>query len=79
VRNLQHVLGIELMCAAQAIDFRLPLRPGRGVATAHGLVRELVPPLDRDRVLSGDIGVLADAVAKRRFGPPIIDRSSYAQ
>jgi histidine ammonia-lyase len=67
VRNVQHVLGIELMCAAQGIDYRAPLRPGRGVARAHAQVRSLVPPLGADRVLSGDITVLAEAVAAGRF------------
>jgi histidine ammonia-lyase len=74
IRNVQHVLGIELLCAAQGIDYRAPLKPGRGVARAHAQVRRLVAPLERDRVLSGDIGVLADAVAGGLFGP----RSSAA-
>ena len=69
VRNVQHVLAIELMCAAQALEYRLPLRPGRGVAEALARVRELVEPLSEDRVLSGDIQTLAAAVAGRRFAP----------
>jgi len=68
VRNVQYVLGIELMCAAQGLDRRAPLAPGCGVARAHAEVRALVPPLGRDRVLSGDIALLADAVAAGRFG-----------
>jgi histidine ammonia-lyase len=69
VRNVQHVLAIELMCAAQGIDLRAPAhgRPGRGVARAHGIVRSLVAPLGQDRVLSGDITVLRDAIAEGRF------------
>jgi histidine ammonia-lyase len=69
IRNVQYVLGIELLCAAQGIDYRAPLRPGRGVARAHAQVRRLVPPLERDRVLAPDIGVLADAIAAGLFGP----------
>jgi histidine ammonia-lyase len=67
VANVQHVLAIELMCAAQGLDCRAPLRPGRGVARAHAAVREMVAPLDRDRVLSDDITALAAAVADGRF------------
>ncbi len=67
VRNVQAVVGIELMCAAQGIDYRAPLRPGAGVAEAHRRVRALVPPLEEDRVLSGDIARLAEAVAAGRF------------
>jgi histidine ammonia-lyase len=68
IRNVHYVLAIELMCAAQGIDYRAPLRPGRGVARAHHGVRELVAPLAADRVLSSDIARLADAVASGRFG-----------
>jgi histidine ammonia-lyase len=67
IRNVQHVVGIELLCAAQGIDYRAPLKPGRGVARAHAQVRRLVPPLERDRVLAPDIGLLADAIAQGLF------------
>jgi histidine ammonia-lyase len=71
IRNVQHVLGIELLCAAQGVDYRAPLKPGRGVDRAHAQVRRLVPPLDRDRVLAPDIGVLADAIAAGLFVPRV--------
>jgi histidine ammonia-lyase len=69
IRNVQHVVAIELLCAAQGVDYRAPLKPGRGVARAHAQVRRLVPPLERDRVLAPDIGVLADAIGAGLFGP----------
>jgi histidine ammonia-lyase len=71
VHNVRHVLAIELMCAAQGLDFRAPLRPGRGVADAHAGVRALVAPLGADRVLSDDIMTLASAVAAGHFAPAI--------
>ena len=67
IRNVQHILGIELMCAAQGIDYRRPLRGGVGVERAHAAVRRHVEPLGDDRVLSGDIVALADAVARGEF------------
>lgn len=63
--NVQTVLGLELMIAAQGLEHRKPLRPGRGVELAYGLVRERIPPLDRDRVLAPDI---AAATALVRSG-----------
>jgi histidine ammonia-lyase len=51
--NAYGVLGIELMAAAQALDFR-DFRPGRGVSTAHRVVRLHVEHLDEDRPLYGD-------------------------
>jgi len=67
VRNVQHILAIELMCAVQGVDYRRPLRAARGVEDARAIVRELVPPLAEDRVLAPDIAALAAAVAAGRF------------
>ena len=67
VRNVQHVLAIELMCASQGVEYRRPLRAARGVEEAIAAVRELVPPLREDRVLAPDIAQLANAVAAGRF------------
>jgi histidine ammonia-lyase len=67
VHNVRHILAIELMCGAQGIDYRAPLRPGVGVARTHGRVRALVAPLEQDRVLSDDIARLADAIAAGQF------------
>jgi histidine ammonia-lyase len=55
LRNLETVLGLELMIAAQGLEFRKPLKPGRGVAAAYDRVRERIPALDQDRVLAPDI------------------------
>jgi len=62
VHNVRHVLAVELMCGAQGIDFRRPLRAGRGVERGYAAVRRVVAPLERDRVLSGDIAALAEAI-----------------
>jgi histidine ammonia-lyase len=67
LHNVRTVLAIELLCAAQGVDYRAPLKPGRGVARAHAVVRSLVAPLGQDRVLAGDIAALADAIANGRF------------
>ena len=67
VRNVQHVMGIELMCAAQGVEYRRPLRAARAVEEAITVVRELVQPLQQDRVLAPDIAALARAVAAGRF------------
>jgi histidine ammonia-lyase len=68
VDNVRAVLAIELMCAAQGLDYRAPLRAGRGAERGRALVREIVAPLDQDRVLSGDIALLADAIGAGHFG-----------
>lgn len=54
-RNVEQVLAIELLTAAQALDYRSPLLPGRGVATAHALVREHVPHREADASFQEDL------------------------
>lgn len=56
------VLAIELLCAAQAIDFHAPLRPGTGTGAAHGMLRERIPHLGEDRVLAPDIARARDLI-----------------
>jgi histidine ammonia-lyase len=70
VRNVRYVLAIELMCGAQGIDYRHPLKPGRGVAQVHAAVRKIVAPLERDRVLSTDIERLAAAIMNDEIASP---------
>jgi len=73
VANVRRVLAVELMCAAQGLDFRAPLRAGRGAAHGHALVRELVPHLTHDRVLAEDIARLSSAIDAGHFGSAIGD------
>jgi histidine ammonia-lyase len=76
VRNVQHVLAIELMCAAQALDARAPLTAGTGAEAGRQAVRTLVAPLERDRVLHDDIATLAAAVARGAFEPEALGVST---
>ena len=62
VELLELVLAVELLCAAQAVEFHRPLRAGQGVEEALETVRSRVSRLDGDRVLSGDIASLAALV-----------------
>lgn len=65
--NLAHVLAIEIMAAAQGIDFLKPLQPGRGTAAAYNAIREFVPRLDQDRVLYPDIESLTELIVSGRL------------
>ncbi len=59
---LQRVLATELMCAAEAIEYRRPLRSGRRVERAHELIRERVPRLEADRALGADLDEITELV-----------------
>lgn len=58
----ERVIAIELIAAAQGLEFRRPLRPGRGAATGYEAVRSVVPALTADRPPSPDIEALAAAI-----------------
>jgi len=62
IDNAQAVLGIEMMAGAQAIDFRKPLKPSRGVQAAYEVIRKYVDFLDEDRPLYDDINKMKDVV-----------------
>jgi histidine ammonia-lyase len=55
VTNATRVLAAELLCAAQGLEFRGGLRPGRGAEAAYRHIREHVRPLGRDRTLHRDL------------------------
>ncbi len=67
VKLAEMTTAIELMTAAQALDYRAPLAPGRGVKQAYDLVRGLVPPLTEDRATSKDIEEIVSAIRRGGF------------
>jgi histidine ammonia-lyase len=52
--NVENVIAIEMLCAAQGIDFH-DLEPGRGTKAAHSVIRKYIAHLDDDRPLYRDI------------------------
>lgn len=63
-KNASYVVAIELLCSAQGLDFRKPLRAGVGVEAAYRLVRSRIPHLKDDRILHHDINKAQDMVIK---------------
>jgi histidine ammonia-lyase len=55
VDNAENVIAIELLCAAQALDLFTNLKPGEGTLLAYKVIRDSVPNLETDRILSADI------------------------
>jgi histidine ammonia-lyase len=73
VRNTENVIAIELLCAAQALDLFTNMQPGAGTQAAYETIRNVVPHLENDRILSEDVkrivalmrsGTILDAVEK---------------
>ncbi|MEO7993667.1 MAG: histidine ammonia-lyase [bacterium] len=60
--NLEQVLAIELLAAAQGIEFRRPLRSSDALEAVMAKVREVVAAYDQDRVMAPDIAVARELV-----------------
>jgi histidine ammonia-lyase len=54
LRNVQYIVAIELLCAAQALDFRDPRKLGKGTKITYNLVRDEVAHLKEDRPIYKD-------------------------
>ena len=67
VELLETVLAVELLCAAQAVEFHRPMRAGAGVERVVAAVRTRVEPLDEDRAVGADIDAVADLVRRGAF------------
>jgi histidine ammonia-lyase len=65
--HVERIVAIELMCAAQGLEFRRPLRAGRQLEDVYTAVRELIPRLEEDRIVGTDIEKLAGAVRAGHF------------
>ena len=64
VEHAERILAIELMCAAQALEFRRPLKSSAEIERAYKAVRRVVGGLREDRVLAPDINALAEAIRR---------------
>ncbi len=60
--NTQWVLAVELLNATEAIGFHAPLAPGPGTGAAVHAVRAVVPPLDADRIMTGDLAAVRSLI-----------------
>jgi histidine ammonia-lyase len=64
LKNIENILAIELLTAAQAMEFRRPLKTSPQLEKILGEYRQLVPPHDEDRMLSDDIRISAEFLRK---------------
>jgi histidine ammonia-lyase len=62
IGNATRVLSCELLCAAQGLEFLLPLRPGGGALAAYQHIRKHVPPLHSDRILHRDLETIEQLI-----------------
>ncbi|GBD89674.1 histidine ammonia-lyase [bacterium BMS3Abin04] len=60
--NVQKVIAIELLTAAQGIEFLKPLKCGKGTSEAYKTIRKYVKPLEHDRILYEDLEKLISII-----------------
>ena len=82
LENVQNIAAIELLCATQALDFRMGNlkiqnqnnpnskikgKPGRGTLSAYTLIRRYVKPLKADRELDQDINNIRELIKSEKL------------
>jgi histidine ammonia-lyase len=67
LRNTEYIVGIELLCGAQAVDFRGPDKLGWGTKKAYELVRKYISRLEMDRIMYHDIEKITKLVRNGTF------------
>ena len=67
IDNLEKILAIEMLCAAQAFDFRKPLKSSEVLDDVHGLIREKIDFATEDRIFSTDIKKAVKLIREREL------------
>ena len=62
IENVRSVLAVELLCAAQGVEYRRPLTPAAGTSAIVELIRSEVPSLDSDRPPSEEIATVSGLI-----------------
>lgn len=67
LERLRQIVAIELLCAAEALEYQRPLRSGQGVENAYAKVRQVVSRRTADRPPAPDIRALEQLIASGAF------------
>ncbi len=65
--NLENILAVELLCAAQAFDYRRPLKSGKILEACHNLIRQKIDHAEQDRVFADDIETARRIIASKKL------------
>ncbi len=67
IDNLENILAVELVCAAQAFDFRKPLKSSKIIEACHNAIREDIDHACEDRIFSKDIEIARKIISEKRL------------
>ncbi|WP_017732933.1 histidine ammonia-lyase [Nafulsella turpanensis] len=65
--NLENILAVELLCAAQAFDYRKPMKSSKLLDACHELVRSRIEHAEEDRIFAEDIHILNQIIRKKEL------------
>jgi len=71
-RNAAGVIAVELIAAAQGVDYHAPLKISPKLQPIHDVIRELTPRFTSDRYWASDLAALQAAVLAGEIGPKVI-------
>lgn len=77
IDNTEKILGIELLCATQAVDFHSPLKPGKALQAVHNHVREFIPHIEKDQVFQHIIESAIEIIKSGKLPKLINDTPDY--
>ena len=76
IENLEKVLAIELLCAAQAFDFRRPLKSSLILEACHAAVRTKIDHAEEDRVFAHDIQKAWEIISSKKLCEIVDERGN---
>ena len=66
-RNLSLILGVELICAAQGVEFRQPLSTSESLQRVLAQVRQIIPAIGQDRYFAPDLEAASQLIAEGKL------------
>jgi histidine ammonia-lyase len=67
IQNLEYILAVELLCAAQAFDYRKPLRSSKILEACHDLIRNEIDHAEEDRIFANDIKIAHNIITSKKL------------
>jgi histidine ammonia-lyase len=67
IQNLEYILAVELLCAAQAFDYRKPLKSSKVLEACHELIRDEIDHAEEDRIFANEIKVAHDIITSKKL------------
>lgn len=75
IENVEKVIGIEIFCAAQAIDFHRPLKSSKTMSAVHEHVRSKIDHVEKDGILNEAMEIAVEMVRNKELTNIILQQN----